>query len=217
MPTPLTAVHSTPPSPPPPRTAPILPPLTAKFLQPSNACPNTLRRLQESAQTAHKPKPPPPPPPSPPTPPPRTAPTHGPTASTHYCTQTPSAPTAYTPAPHGPYCLHSLPVHRKFFQDLIACPNPLRPHRRTAPILPPLTAVERAHPTASTHRPRPHHPHRPARPLLPPLAAVDGNAQTPPPAPLLPPLIAVDRKFLRPPPPPPPSLLHIDRSYASNA
>ena len=74
--------------------------------------------------------------------------------------QTPSAPTAltaYTPTPHGPYCPLTV-VDRKFLQPSNACPNPLSPHR--------------------PHRLHPH----PARPLLPPLAAdIAVRKKVPPP------------------------------------
>ena len=146
------------------------------------------------------PKPPPPTrPPPPPPPPPRPSP---PTPSPHR--------TAYTPTPHGPYCLHSLLYIESLIQASNACPNPLphRPHRLhphpARPLLPPLTAVHRKFLQASNACPFP------ARPLLPPLTAVDRpNPLRPhhphrphrlhphPARPLLPPLTAVDRKFLQ--------------------
>ena len=188
---PLTAVHTwkvglhrarpllkpPPPPPPPPCTPTASPPPPPPTPPPHD--PYCLHSLLVLSGLQCVPTPPPPPPP-----PPRTA----PTASTHCCTymessyrppmraQTPSAPTAptaYTPTPHGPDCLHSLLyIYRKF-------PHPARP------LLPPLTAVHRQFllpphsVTESSYRPpmraqtpsappppRPH-PHRPHRPTPP--------------------------------------------------
>ena len=88
--------------------------------------------------------------------------------------------TAYTPTPHGPYCLHSLLM--KVVTGLQCMPKP--PSAHTTPTA--LTA-----PPPPPHGPYclPHclHPH-PARRLLPALTAVHRK---------LPPLTAVHRKFLQ--------------------